>query len=170
MLREIKKQGVGEMTKEYVLKTTLEGIKLPEQDLAEIMDANQFRSKYLYGNDKEENIKKIEGKHFWLSGVRISSGNSLKRNQLPIHVVATINRHGGISFYPISNSGDLMLNKEVKLYDNAGNGLHVCETKLQAQYMYNKDLEKQMQILDSRIREVNSIKERFITLEQELDD
>lgn len=154
------------MAEKYKLKMTLEGIELREHELAGIQNPRDFKTKYFLNQNRATECKKIDGKYFWLSGVRMSSAYSLKRNQPPIEVIFIYN-NGKANFHMLSKSGE-PLQKTINLYDREGNGLHVCETKLQAQYMYNQDLIEQLQIMDSRIRGIEAVKDKLVGLEQKL--
>lgn len=154
------------MSKEYKLKMELERIELSEAELSEVQDPYRFQAKYFKDVNREEERKKIDGKYFWLSGVRMSNGNAIQRNQPPIEVIF-VNQQGQEGFRAISKTRD-PLSKKVKLYDNAGNGLHICETKLQAQYMYNQDLINEIEMMNQRIKEIEYVKDRLVNLEQDL--
>lgn len=142
---------------------------LSDRDLQEIQNPNDFQSKYIYryGRVKQDVIdrgKEIEGRRFWVSGLRGNSGNSVQRNQVPIEIVIFINSEGFIEFRTLRLDGT-PASKKVNLFDNAGNGLHICETKIQAQYMYNKDLDGLMTHMDLKIREIECVKERLASFE-----
>lgn len=153
------------------LKMTKEKVELNQHEFFGIQTSQEFNKKYMttYGShNKTSEALRIEGMYFWVSGVHLSGGNQLQRNQLPTEVVVVIEDNGQPALYTLTKQGKS--SKKVSLRDNAGNGLNICETRRQAQYMYNKDLEAAVLTMNSRIRELQAVKDRLFTLELELDN
>lgn len=146
----------------------LAGVELSSHDLDNILTPSQFNDKYFSVSDRSKVLTELDGTYFWLTGIRMSNGNAIQRNQRPVEVIL-VNQLDRVTFHPISKSGR-PLKKRIELYDNAGNGLYICETKLQAQYMYNKDLIKAVADMNYRIKEIESVKDRLVSLEQNLDN
>lgn len=176
------------MSEVIKLKESLERYKLSERDLEEIKDSHYFINSYIptrfesinesnknmyperynAGVEKREKARASQGRHYWVSSLRLSSGTSLQRNQRPAEVVVLLDKDEVFSLYLLKRSGEVST-KKVPLRDNAGNDLHICETKLQAQYKYNQDIVEAMECIDSQIREKEEARDNLANLKQTLD-
>lgn len=150
-----------------LLKFRMEDKMLSELDIEEIQSPYDFQRKYDYGKKTHDEASGIEGKYYWISRLASSRGLHTQRNQEPVQVVVVIGSKGEPIFHKVSSNGKTLKGK-ISLYDNAGNGLHICETEYQAAYMYNIDIEKAMSEFDSKIEDIEIAKSRLATQEQDL--
>lgn len=139
------------------LKTT--ELELTVKDQAGMLKYDEFIERY-FGENYDGSIV---GRHFWFSSVVISNKASLERNQLPIETIVSRDVTGGPSFHKISPTGDPL--DEIVKIGNLSPAENICETELQARYMYNKDLEVILSELDERERGLDKIRSRIIGLE-----